>query len=83
MSPSMEALLPLHGLSQALGVLTTTWLGYQLIKVLYNISPFHPLSSIPGPRLAAASYLPEFYYDVILRGSYTTEIRKMHNLYGK
>lgn len=44
---------------------------------------FHPLSKIPGPNLAAISYLPEFYYDVIKKGMYMWEIEKMHKKYGK
>lgn len=59
------------------------WLTYQLFKALYNISPLHPLSHIPGPKLASATYLPEFYYDVVKFGCYTKEIRKMHERYGE
>lgn len=55
---------------------------YHSIKILYNISPFHPLSAIPGPKLAAASYLPEFWHDAVRFGRYTHEIRKMHDKYG-
>lgn len=58
------------------------WTFYRLCKAAYNIF-LHPLRSIPGPKLAAASYLPEFYYDVICVGRYTAEIRKMHEIYGK
>ncbi|WYZ35865.1 hypothetical protein EsH8_X_000512 [Colletotrichum jinshuiense] len=58
------------------------WLVYQLLKALYNISPLHPLSHIPGPKLSAATYIPEFYYDVVLFGRYTGEIRRMHEKYG-
>lgn len=57
-------------------------MGYHLFKMLYNISPFHPLSPIPGPKLAAASYIPEFWYDVVLFGRYTRKIRNMHDKYG-
>lgn len=55
---------------------------YKLLQALYNVSPFHPLSGIPGPRLAAASYAPEFYHDVIRFGCYSKEIIKMHQQYG-
>ncbi|KAF6835131.1 trichodiene oxygenase [Colletotrichum musicola] len=58
------------------------WLAYQLLKALYNVSPLHPLSHIPGPKLAAATYIPEFYHDVILFGRYTREIQRMHQIYG-
>lgn len=41
-----------------------------------------PVSSFPGPRLAALTFWYEFYYDVIRRGRYTWEIEKMHKKYG-
>ncbi|KAI0111592.1 cytochrome P450 [Daldinia grandis] len=58
------------------------WIVYQFVRAMWNISPFHPLSKIPGPRLAAATYLPEFYHDVVKFGRYTHEIQKMHKIYG-
>jgi cytochrome P450 len=57
-------------------------IGYQILKALYNISPLHPLSKVPGPKWAAMSYLPEFYYDVVLKGRYTHTIKQMHDKYG-
>jgi hypothetical protein len=59
------------------------YLVYYVLRALYNISPLHPLSGIPGPKLAGATYWLEFYYDVIKNGCYTKEIRKMHEKYGK
>ncbi|KAI3399785.1 hypothetical protein diail_5581 [Diaporthe ilicicola] len=79
----MEHLLLPSGLRTA-GVLATVavvLVGYKLLVILYNTSPLHPLSQIPGPKLAAASYLPEFYYDVICGGGYTAKIREMHEKY--
>jgi hypothetical protein len=75
----------INGFSEAGQFLVTAvaaWLAYHLIKALYNISPLHPLSAVPGPRLAAMSYLPEFYHDVILNGRYTHSIKEMHQKYG-
>ncbi|KAL1609360.1 hypothetical protein SLS59_001726 [Nothophoma quercina] len=63
--------------------LAALWLAYHVLKALYNISPLHPLHNIPGPKLAAATYLPEFYYDVIKYGCYTKEISKMHEKHGQ
>lgn len=63
--------------------LAGVWLVYKLLQALYYLSPFHPLSGIPGPRLAAATYLPEFYYDVIKFGCYTKVIQRMHETYGE
>jgi hypothetical protein len=59
------------------------WFAYHILKALYNISPLHPLNGIPGPKLAAATYLPEFYHDVVRYGCYTKEIAKMHEKYGE
>jgi hypothetical protein len=62
-------------------VLAGTWIAYQLVKSTYNVF-FHPLRHIPGPTLAAATYLPEFYYDVVKFGRYTKRIKQMHEQYG-
>jgi hypothetical protein len=40
------------------------------------------LSSFPGPKIAAATQLYEFYYDVILGGRYTFRIKELHDEYG-
>ncbi|ATZ50413.1 hypothetical protein BCIN_05g07640 [Botrytis cinerea B05.10] len=42
---------------------------------------FHPLSKIPGPRLAAATSWYEFYYNVIRDGSYIKNFEQMHRDY--
>ncbi|KAF5531585.1 cytochrome P450 oxidoreductase [Fusarium mexicanum] len=65
-----------------IAALIAAWLVFKVLQALYNVSPFHPLSKIPGPKLAAATYLPEFYYDVILVGRYTHAIKQMHEKYG-
>jgi hypothetical protein len=54
---------------------------YYVAKVVYNLY-FHPLAKIPGPWWAAASYLPEFYYDFIQGGRYFTVLIEMHEQYG-
>lgn len=51
---------------------------FQLIKNIF----FHSLSHIPGPRLAAASRLYEWYYDCVLIGQYCFKIRDLHDEYG-
>lgn len=58
------------------------WVAYIVAHGLYNISPWHPLHRFPGPRLAAASLLYEFWYDMVLGGTYTARIKKMHAVYG-
>lgn len=59
------------------------WLLYRVGLALYNISPFHPLYRFPGPKLAAMSFLYEFWFEAILWGRYTHEIERMHRIYGK
>ncbi|KAI1847118.1 hypothetical protein JX266_006993 [Neoarthrinium moseri] len=63
-------------------ILVGAWLAYQLLRAAWNVSPMHPLSRIPGPKLAAATYLPEFWYDTVKFGRYTQQIQKMHEKYG-
>ncbi|KAI9043090.1 cytochrome P450 [Aspergillus affinis] len=71
----------LRGRENTIRVLAFIWFIYQVGKAVWNISPFHPLSHIPGPKLAGATYLPEFYYDVVKFGRYTKEINRMHDVY--
>jgi hypothetical protein len=55
---------------------------YFVSLVIYRLY-FHPLRHIPGPRLAAATGWYEFYYDVVGRGIFCWEIKRMHDVYGK
>ncbi|KAF9889352.1 hypothetical protein FE257_007462 [Aspergillus nanangensis] len=54
---------------------------YLLTKPIYRLY-FHPLRKIPGPKLTAATFLYEFYYDVILGGQFIFQVEKMHQKYG-
>lgn len=44
---------------------------------------FHPLSKVPGPKLAALSRLYDFYYDCILGGKFVFKIEDLHKQYGQ
>lgn len=55
---------------------------YWLLVAIYNISPLHPLYKFPGPRVAAATYLYEAYYDWWKLGKYGKRIKRMHDTYG-
>lgn len=44
---------------------------------------FHPLSKVPGPKLAATSRFYDFYYDCIQRGKFVFKIEELHKQYGK
>ncbi|KAI1861411.1 uncharacterized protein JN550_010791 [Neoarthrinium moseri] len=72
------AILTIKNLLRLLGL----WVVYRLALALYNISPFHPLYRFPGPRLAAASFIYEFWFDFVLLGRYSHEIKRMHDFYG-
>jgi hypothetical protein len=50
--------------------------------ILYRLF-FSPLASFPGPKLAAATSLFEFYFDYFKEGTYCYEIEKMHREYGQ
>lgn len=76
--PAETAILSARNVLALIGV----WVAYKIVQAVYNVSPLHPLSSIPGPKFAAATYLPEFYHDVVRFGCYSKEIRKMHEKYG-
>ena len=64
-----------------LALLTGIYISYQLLKILYRIT-LHPLAKFPGPKLAAATFYYEFYFDGIKGGSYIHQISKMHDEYG-
>jgi len=73
----MEHLL----LAAALAVLAL-FVFFCLRVVIYRLYA-HPLAGFPGPRLAAATFLYEFYYDVVKSGMYIWEIERMHQKYGE
>lgn len=56
---------------------------YAFCTVVYRLF-FHPLAKIPGPKLAAATQLYEFYFDILKwpGGQYWSEVEKMHEKYG-
>jgi hypothetical protein len=57
-------------------------LSFVVIRTIYRVY-FHPLRKIPGPKLAAATHLVEFYYDVVLGGKFCWKLQKMHEKYGE
>ena len=76
-----EAIFERSSVVLAFGFLTIYFL-YFVGLVIYRLY-FSPLSKFPGPKLAAATYLYEGYYDVVKRGKYTFKIRDLHAEYGK
>jgi hypothetical protein len=54
------------------------WIG----KIVYRLY-FSPLARFPGPKLAAATSLYEFYYDFFKKATFCYEIERMHQVYGE
>jgi hypothetical protein len=54
---------------------------YKGTQVIYRLY-FSPLAKFPGPRLAAATSLYEFYFDVIRDGQFMFELNRLHDKYG-
>ncbi|KAF8914082.1 hypothetical protein CPB84DRAFT_53434 [Gymnopilus junonius] len=59
-------------------VLSLVVLALRIIRRLF----FHPLSSFPGPRLAAISSYYKTYYEVVKDGALLDQIDYMHAVYG-
>lgn len=59
-----------------------SWIVYHAIKSIYRLY-FHPLSKIPGPKLAAITSGYEFYFNVIKRGMFIWEMERLHDIYGE
>lgn len=68
-------------ISRALPWIAISLVVYVLAGAVYRLY-FSPLAKFPGPKLAALTLWYEFYYDVIKKGRYTWEIRRMHEKYG-
>ncbi|KAJ4292534.1 hypothetical protein N0V90_009197 [Kalmusia sp. IMI 367209] len=67
------------------------FLTFAVCYIVYSLSLatyrayFDPLSKFPGPKIAAATQLYEFYYDFLAGGPggrYTWRIKEMHDKYG-
>lgn len=67
---------------QAVASLVVAYIFYGIGLCIYRLY-LSPLSKFPGPKLAAATLWYEFYYDVIKRGRFAWEIKRMHQVYGE
>jgi hypothetical protein len=70
------------------GVLSSlpTLLGLSLVLygvglVVYRLF-LHPLAKFPGPKIAAVLTLYEAYFEIVLKGQYSKEISRLHDVYG-
>ncbi|KAK7528152.1 cytochrome P450 [Phyllosticta citriasiana] len=56
-------------------------LGYIVSKIVYRLV-FHPLASVPGDKIAAATLLYEFFWDAVMGGKYVFRIAEMQERHG-
>ena len=67
-------------------MLTFTLMGALILfiaaRILHYRLCMHPLATCPDPKLAAATFLYEFYYDTVKRGMFIWDIERMHEKYG-
>ncbi|KAH7635578.1 benzoate 4-monooxygenase cytochrome p450 [Sordaria sp. MPI-SDFR-AT-0083] len=71
----------IHTSVRCILALTSIWIAFHIAMAFYNVI-YHPLRRIPGPKLAAATYIPELYWDVVRGGMYQRQILLMHEKYG-
>ncbi|OQE21558.1 hypothetical protein PENFLA_c014G03393 [Penicillium flavigenum] len=71
----------IFGISEYLLLLLGILLAYKGTQIIYRLY-FSPLAKFPGPRLAAATSLYEFYFDVIRDGQFMFELNRLHDKYG-
>lgn len=69
------------GLVRLIPLLLGLLILYRSIETAYLVY-FGPLSGIPGPKIAAATYWYEIYYDAYKPGLYWQVVREMHKKYG-
>lgn len=55
---------------------------YGLGLLVYRLY-LHPLARYPGPKLAAVTSFYEGYFEIVLKGQYSRQISKLHDVYGK
>ena len=68
-------------ITEAISIFVSVYLAYGILLALYRIY-LHPLSKYPGPKLAVATGWYAFYFEVIKRGRFAWEIKRMHEIYG-
>ena len=70
-----------NNVSRLAASLATLLFLYSVALVIYRLT-LHPLAKFPRPKIAAATFWYEFYYDWWCEGKFLFEIEKMHRRYG-
>jgi hypothetical protein len=56
-------------------------IGHRIYRIFYDLY-LHPLAHIPGPKLAAITYLYQTYYSLVGGSRFYIQIGKLHQKYG-
>ena len=67
--------------SHIIGSLVVIAIAYRVWRLFYDLY-LHPLARIPGPKLAAVTYLYQTYYSLIGGSRFYIQIGKLHDKYG-
>jgi hypothetical protein len=65
-----------------LAILLVTLAVAGFVYKVFSSLVLHPLAKIPGPKYAAITHYYQFYYDVLKRGRFPWELRRLHQVYG-
>lgn len=74
----VESILSLNYLPALLTAAILTWIFTSIAYKLY----FHPLANIPGPKLAAITWLYQTYYSFVGGSRFYLRIEQLHHIYG-
>jgi hypothetical protein len=78
-----SVLTPLKGVLPSVPVLLGTALILYCLGLLVYRLYLHPLAGFPGPKTAAVTSFYEGYYEIVLKGQYSKEISRLHDVYGE
>jgi hypothetical protein len=71
-----------YSLSYLFGVFLIVVIGRLFQTVTYNLYR-HPLAHIPGPKLAATTYLYQTYFSLVGGSRFYKQIAELHKKYGE
>jgi hypothetical protein len=69
-------------IAQGIALVAGAFTCYAIAKAIQRIY-FHPLSKIPGPKLAAATQCYEMYFDLIQKAHMPWHLEALHATYGQ
>lgn len=56
-------------------------IAHRIYRIFYDLY-LHPLAHIPGPKLAAITYLYQTYYSLVGGSRFFIQIGRLHEQYG-